>query len=128
MLPHHHHEEEVCYTSTHCETETDHHANDIQDNTHHSHDHSSGEQTQHCLSLEFYVKSNFNKSSKRFVNAYLMNFANSSFNTLIPNHLQQDNDIKTKEKLFKFITEYNVYSVFVKHELPLRGPPQQLSR
>lgn len=122
MLPHHHHEEVVCYTSTHCDTEGDNHNNDIQDHADHSHDHTSGETSQHCLSLEFYVKSNFNKSNKKPISLRLINCASSNFSPLFSNHQFQD-DFRTKEKLFEFIGEHNIYSVFVKRQLPLRGPP-----
>lgn len=122
MLPHHHHEEVVCYTKTHCETETDNHSGNYHDFTDHSHDHSSGEESQTCLSLEYYVKSDFNKSSKNPLSHRLIRYANSNFSPLFSNHHLQE-DIRTKEFPFKFITEYSFYSVFMKHELSLRGPP-----
>jgi len=126
MLPHHHHEEVVCYTSTHCETETDHHDNDHQDHTDHSHDHTSGEDTQHCLSLEFYVKSGFSKSNKRIISLSFVDNTNMRFSKTISNYLLQNDDLVTKEKPFKLITEYSIYSVFAERELPLRGPPSTI--
>lgn len=126
MLPHHHHEEVVCYTKTHCETVTDYHNGNYHDNTDHSHDQSSGEESQTCLSLEYYVKSGINKSNKKISCLSLIDNTYKKFNSYVSYFLYKNNEIRTKEKPFKFSKEYSFYAVFLKNELSLRGPPSSI--
>lgn len=127
MLPHHHHEEVVCYTKTHCETETDNQSGSYHDYTDHSHDQSSGEESQTCLSLEYYVKSGISKSNKKIICLSLIDNTYKKFSFNVFNFLHKNNEIRTKEKPFKFIKEYSFYAVFLKNELSLRGPPSSIA-
>jgi len=123
MLPHHHHEETVCFTKVHCESELNEDSHNMDEHAKHSHDNSSGDNSQHCMSLEYYVKSDFGKDNKKLIKLSLLEYGFKKFNILYSFLNPKDKDIQAKEKQFEFLKKINSYTVFVRKNLPLRAPP-----
>ena len=122
ILPHHHHEEVACYTAAHCEDDLDvHQASPLEINDHH-HDKNSGEEPEHCISIEYYVIADAGKTFKQFSVAVLPEYGHdflSIRNTCFEDNIETDNGYES----FRFLSIRNTYSVVAKHELPLRAPP-----
>ncbi len=67
IFPHHHHEEIVCYTSAHCETDNHPEGNIVEGLEDHHHDHNTSEGTEQCISLEYYIATVPGKNLKQSV-------------------------------------------------------------
>jgi len=127
VVPHHHHEETACFTSTHCKDDVEapsKHSDNLED---HNHDHKAGEEAKHCVTVEYYILSSINKSIKRVVDYPVPESVHSPF--LVANKLSCEKEIKTFSTDFKLklIPLENTFTVFVKDEFPLRGPPSNLT-
>ena len=52
VIPHHHHESEICVISSHCETDNDAHK---QETTGHKHDHDGDNNPDHCVLNQVFI-------------------------------------------------------------------------
>lgn len=119
IFPHHHHEEIVCYTSTHCETNDHPEGNTTERLEDHHHDHNTSEETEQCISLEYYITADPGKNLKQSV-------------TCVEKLVFSDNlqvaflDIDYAADIFNscnFLCLRSHYTVYVKQHIPLRAPP-----
>ncbi len=125
ILPHHHHEEIACYTAAHCEDDLDvHQANAAEIEDHH-HDNNSGEEPEHCISIEYYITTNAGNTFKQFSVPVLPEHGHD-FLSLHSTCFENDFDVDNSYKSFHFLAIRNTYTVAAKHELPLRAPPSLL--
>ena len=52
VIPHHHHESEVCIVVSHCESDSEKHSDELSD---HNHDHNKTNDTDHCALDQVYI-------------------------------------------------------------------------
>ena len=126
FLPHHHHEEAACYTSTHCEEAGTGHDQHAEEPVGHHHDHNTPDESQRCFTSEYYVFSDSGKSIKR---AFDFELAIPAYTNFLFSYLfdyQEEYEIDTRYKLLRKLSTENNYTVFVVHELPMRGPPSSV--
>ncbi len=123
MLPHHHHEEIACYTSTHCEEDASGHDDHTEEAVAHRHDHNTTEEPQHCISLKYYVFSDAGKSLKRIFNLETLVPKHNHFLNNCLNCLKEEPELEANFTFSKVLPIQNKFTLFVKYELPLRAPP-----
>ena len=120
VIPHHHHDSNVCIISSHCETGTEDHDHNT---TEHNHNHDGDNKTENCvLNQEVVIPSNQVRQSCKCIDC-------------IDSHHESDQlqavlfDSKTKSfaaKCFYVIKRpltASVYSLYLSSGLNLRAPP-----
>jgi hypothetical protein len=127
FLPHHHHEETACYTSTHCEEGVSDYEQYAEEPVNHHHEHNSPEESKHCLTLEYYVFSDAGKNLKRTFDFKIEVTGHHHFLVSV---LDNDEDEQLFDAIFKqsgLLPAHNIYTTGIKHELPMRAPPAGLA-
>ena len=124
VLPHHHQHEIACYAINHFEDEAgghDHHKEGRED--HHHHDHKAGEESGHWISPEYYITSDNGQKIKRVFDFVLPEYGHKHYLNTCTDCDEEKPEITTNDKLFRFLSINNTYTVVVQRNIPLRAPP-----
>ncbi len=129
VLPHHHHEKEVCFVDSHCQTDSEAHKHETGKHNHeqhatkeHSHDHDGNTESQNCLlKQEVILPSNqIDLECKSF--DYV---DNTNFNGFQANLINSELDLQNQEnfsiKIPPLISSF--YSRIASTSKGLRAPP-----
>ena len=119
ILPHHHHEETACFTISHCEENFEIHKLNLEDLENHHHDHTTGEESEHCISLEYYIISCAGKNIKQFSLPILVEHDFLIAGTAC---LKEEAGVKARNQLFRLLP-INKYTAIVRKKSPSRAPP-----
>lgn len=123
IFPHHHHEDIVCYTKTHCEADDHPAENNHEDFSDHHNDHNTSEESEQCFSLEYYVLAAPGKNLRELV-------------FLVVNNTYGDDPLATVYNIEYSLDFYSScdfpylkshYTAYLKHHIPLRAPPATLA-
>ncbi len=123
VLPHHHHEEIACYTAIHCGEDVNSHEHQSEEASGHHHDHKAGEESEHCISFEYYITSNNGQIVKRVFDFVIAEYACKHFLNACVDCYEEKPEITANDKLFRFLSIRNTYTVVVQRNIPLRAPP-----
>lgn len=126
ILPHHHHEELACYTSTHCEEDLDSHQRDANEIEDHHHDQNSNNESEHCITIDYYVVTNAGKNIKHISIPVLLDHGHVFFSAC-SGCLEGEPELAANNILSESIPITSSYSEIIRKELPLRAPPSNIA-
>lgn len=126
VIPHHHHESEVCFTESHCHTGDHHHDHNHDNHKHkhnpvnHDHQHHGNNDAEHCLiNLEVVIPTNNNK----FGNEYSIDLLND-FDPIYSGLSDFDLSVELQPSLPISLTPLIIsYSSIASRSNGLRAPP-----
>ena len=126
FLPHHHHEETACYTSTHCEEGVRDHEYHAEEPLDHHHEHNTPDESQNCLTFNYYVFSDSGRTFKRTVEYKIKVHGHHHLHIYCLDYAEDEPSFEAVFKKSGILTIHN-YTAVLRHELPMRAPPARIT-